>query len=127
MDLLLGSAEEGVALFEPFATDGSVEDGVGVGRVRILKRLVQNIPFGLQIIISAYLFGWDRIGVDILCVSDFVRYGFGNILCFFYYFCDRLGGDVKRLLIIRKQLPLVVLVVAGRGGRANDRRREQET
>jgi len=43
------------------ATDlrlGSVEDGVGVARVRILQRLIQNIPFGQQIVVSAYLLGW---------------------------------------------------------------------
>jgi len=43
------------------ATDllGSVEDGVGVARVRILQRPIQNIPFGLQIVVSAYLLGWE--------------------------------------------------------------------
>lgn len=76
---------------------GSVEDGVGVARVRILQRLVQNIPLGLHIAVSAYLLGLERqvdgIGGDVLCTSD--RFG-------------------------------CVLVVAGRGGGANDRRREQE-
>ena len=89
-----------------------------------------------------------------MCSSDFFCAGVGDFLCFFYYFCDEFGGvvidckalvdrtdnPVKRLIMLLlfdgKQCSFVfsghlnrfgrVLVVAGRGGGANDRRREQE-